>query len=169
IKAVVDYVTRNEPGVTLAMLGNSMGGALSICYAARDERVRAVVAQSPYASMRHSLSQGVRYFTGLPAFPFVPLMRFFSLPYVDLDAAEISPIAMLARLQDTPVLIMMGGADEVVNPQGAQQLYEAGGESARLWYEPALEHVNFHIDMAPEFERRVVEYLTTALRDTLSN
>lgn len=169
IQAAVDYVARHEPGVTLGIMGNSMGGALSICYAARDKRIRAVVAQSPYASMRHSLSQGIKYFTGLPAFPFVPLMRLFSLPYVDLDAADISPIAMLTQIQDVPVLIMMGGADEVVNPDGAQQLYEAGGEKTHLWYEPELDHVTFHTDMAPEFERRVVEYFNTALQPADSN
>lgn len=73
IQAVVDYVIAEEPHTHLGILGNSMGGALALCYAARDERIEAVVAQSPYASMRHSLKQGIRYFTGLPPSRLSPL------------------------------------------------------------------------------------------------
>jgi len=163
IQAVVDYVTEEEPHTRLGILGNSMGGALALCYAARDERIEAVVAQSPYASMRHSLKQGIKYFTGLPPFPFVPLIRMFSLPYVDLDAAHISPLQMMDKLQQKPVLILMGGADEVVDPQGAEQLYAAGGSATQFWFEPELEHVAFHSEKAAEFERRIVEFFRTHL------
>jgi len=163
IQAVVDYVIEEEPNTRLAILGNSMGGALALCYAARDERIEAVVAQSPYASVRHSLKQGIKYFTGLPPFPFVPLIRIFSLPYVDLDAAYISPLEMMKKLQQKPVLILMGGADEVVNPQGAEQLYEAGGLKTRFWFEPELEHVAFHSQTEAEFERRIVKFFSDNL------
>ena len=163
IQAVVDYVTGEEPHTRLGMLGNSMGGALALCYAARDDRIEAVVAQSPYASMRHSLSQGIKYFTGLPPFPFVPLIRMFSLPYVDLDAAQISPLQMMNKLQQKPVFILMGGADEVVNPQGAEQLYKAGGAATQFWFEAELKHVAFHGEKAADFERRVVEFFSAKL------
>jgi alpha-beta hydrolase superfamily lysophospholipase len=164
IQAAADYIAHEEPQSTLGILGNSMGGALSICYAASDARIRAVVAQSPYASMRHSLSQGIKYFTGLPAFPFVPLMRLFSLPYVDLDAEYISPVAMLSRLEHTPVMILMGGADEVVNPDGAEKLYAAGGETTHLWFEPELNHVNFHTEMEETFEEKIVDFFNASLK-----
>jgi fermentation-respiration switch protein FrsA (DUF1100 family) len=119
--------------------------------------------------MRHSLSQGIKYFTGLPAFPFVPLMRLFSLPYVDLDAEYISPLAMLSRLEHTPVMILMGGADEVVNPDGAEKLYAAGSETTQLWFEPELNHVEFHTEMKDEFEKRIVAFFNTALKPAQDN
>lgn len=164
IQAAADFVAHAEPQIRLGLLGNSMGGALALCYAARDARIEAVVAQSPYASVRHSLRQGIKYFTGLPPFPFVPLIRMFSLPYVDLDAAHISPLLMMEKLQQKPALILMGGADQVVNPQGAQQLYEAGGAATQYWFESELEHVAFHTDKAAEFERRIVEFFRANLR-----
>jgi alpha-beta hydrolase superfamily lysophospholipase len=163
IRAVVNYVSEQEPDTRLGILGNSMGGALSLCYAARDARIEAVVAQSPYASVRHSLAQGIKYFTGLPPFPFVPLIRMFSLPYVDLDAPHISPLRMMEHLHDKPVLILMGGADEVVNPKGAEQLHAAGGPKTQYWYESELEHVAFHREQVEEFERRIVEFFRTTL------
>lgn len=163
VKAAADYIATHEPGNTLGILGNSMGGALAVCYAAQDERIQAVVAQSPYASVRHSLKQGIKYFTGLPPFPFVPLIRMFSLPYVDLDNPNISPLAMMPALKGKPVLILMGGADEVVEPQGAKQLFQAGGNITRLWLEPELTHVAFHTDRAEQFERNIVEFFSTNL------
>ncbi|MDY0212702.1 MAG: alpha/beta fold hydrolase [Desulfuromonadaceae bacterium] len=163
VKAVADYIATCEPDNTLGILGNSMGGALSLCYAAQDERIKAVVAHSPYASVRHSLKQGIKYFTGLPPFPFVPLIRMFSLPYVDLDNPHISPLAMMPALKGTPVLILMGGADEVVEPQGAEQLFQAGGETTRLWFEPELTHVAFHTDIPELFERNMVDFFSDSL------
>ncbi|MDD2557282.1 MAG: alpha/beta fold hydrolase [Desulfuromonadaceae bacterium] len=163
VKAAADYIANREPDNTFGILGNSMGGALSLCYAAQDDRIQAVAAQSPYASVRHSLKQGIKHFTGLPPFPFVPLIRMFSLPYVDLDNPRISPLAMMPALKGKSVLIMMGGADMVVEPQGAEQLFRAGGETTRLWFEPELTHVAFHIDMPEQFERNMVEFFSTSL------
>ncbi len=163
VKAAADYITTHEPDSTLGILGNSMGGALSLCYAAQDERIKAVVAQSPYASVRHSLKQGIKHFTDLPPFPFVPLIRMFSLPYVDLDDPHISPLAQMPVLKGKPVLILMGGADEVVEPEGAEQLFQAGGEMTRRWFEPELGHVAFHIDMPEQFEHNIVEFFSNSL------
>ena len=163
IEAAIDYVVEHQPEVHVGIFGNSMGGALSICYAARDPRVEAISAQSPYASVRHSLKQGIKYFTGLPAFPFVPLIRMFSLPFVNLDSPDISPLVMMTRLNEHPVLILMGGADVVVEPDGGEMLYQAGGANTRLWYEPELGHVEFQSEKPEAFKRRVVGFFRTNL------
>jgi hypothetical protein len=57
----------------------------------------------------------------------------------------------------------MGGADEVVNPKGAEQLHAAGGPKTQYWYESELEHVAFHREQVEEFERRIVEFFRTTL------
>ncbi|MBN2646068.1 MAG: alpha/beta fold hydrolase [Desulfuromonadaceae bacterium] len=160
IAAGVEFILEQSPHERIGLLGNSMGGALSLCYAGRDERIAAVAAQSPYASVRHSLKRGVKRFTGLPAFPFVPLIRLHSRKVVDLDAQDISPLEMIRAIAPRPILLMMGGCDSVVEPSGIFALQQVAGNNCELWYEPELEHVAFQTERAEEFERRLVAFFS---------
>lgn len=159
IAAAADFLHQRNPAGAIGLMGNSMGGALALCYAARDPRIAAVVAHSPYASVRHSLRRGVKRFTGLPAFPFVPLIRLHSRTRVDLDASDIAPLACIGQIAPRPVLLLMGGRDSVVEPSGAFALQQAGGDHCQLWYEPELEHVAFLDERPAQFEQRLITFL----------
>src|SRR5690242_2634271 len=70
-----------EPGVDrdrIGMLGNSLGGSLVIEYAATHPTVRAIVANSAFSSLADTVATSVRFFTGLPPFPFAPLITFWA-------------------------------------------------------------------------------------------
>jgi cephalosporin-C deacetylase-like acetyl esterase len=53
----------------IGMLGNSFGGMLVIQYAAQNENIKAVVADSAFSSLNDTVSTSPTYFTDLPAFP----------------------------------------------------------------------------------------------------
>jgi uncharacterized protein len=48
----VGYALSKAPGLPLGLIGYSMGAAVAVLAAARDERVGAMVADSPFASER---------------------------------------------------------------------------------------------------------------------
>src|SRR5919107_3413849 len=50
--AAVGYALSRAPGVPLGLIGYSMGAAVAVISAARDERVEAIVADSSFASER---------------------------------------------------------------------------------------------------------------------
>ena len=50
--AAVEYSLARAPGLPLGLIGYSMGAAVAVMTAGRDERVGAVVADSPFASER---------------------------------------------------------------------------------------------------------------------
>ena len=56
----VDYVTERVPGAQIGAIGFSMGAAVVIQGAAREARVRAVVADSPFATHRDMLAARFR-------------------------------------------------------------------------------------------------------------
>jgi pimeloyl-ACP methyl ester carboxylesterase len=158
LEAAVNFLEQQLGITSIGLFGNSMGGALSLCYAARDSRIKAVIAQSPYASIGHSIKKGVKQFTGLPAFPFAPLVHFMAQRKLKINSNKIAPLNAIAKIHPRPVLLLMGGQDHYVEPQGIFALHHAAGDSAELWYEHHLDHVEFHEKHPAEFERQVMTF-----------
>jgi pimeloyl-ACP methyl ester carboxylesterase len=163
IAAAVDFLYQQEQVPTIAMFGNSMGGALAIAYAARDPRIASVISQSPYASVAHSINKGVSKFSGLPAFPFAPLIHYLAQHRLSINTDEVAPVNTIAKISPRPILLMMGGQDQTVEADGIFALQQAAGKQCELWFEPELDHVEFYQRLPEEFEQRIITYYDQAL------
>jgi fermentation-respiration switch protein FrsA (DUF1100 family) len=142
----------------IGMYGVSMGGSLTIQYAAENPSIRAIAMDSAFSSVSDTVATSVSYFTGLPAFPFAPMILFWSERLGAFRAEDMDAKLWIGRINPRPVFLMQGGADVVVSPESGRKLYEAAGEPKELWFDPALGHVQFLVKHADEFERRVVGF-----------
>jgi fermentation-respiration switch protein FrsA (DUF1100 family) len=122
---------RDVGGVWLA--GSSTGGALAICAAAEDERVRGVAtlaapasfsvwAQNPARLLAHARDLGIVRSAGFPADP-LAWGRVF---------ADLSPLTAASKLEPRPLLLVHGDNDEVVPVADARALAEAAAGTADL-------------------------------------
>jgi putative redox protein len=127
----LEDLVRAVGGVWLA--GSSTGGALAICAAAEDERVRGVAslaapasfgawAANPARLLAHSRDLGIIRSSGFPPDP-VAWGRVF---------AEVSPLTAASKLVPRPLLIVHGDQDEVVPVADARALAEAAVGTADL-------------------------------------
>ena len=142
----------------IGIFGNSMGGSLAIQAAAQFPVIKAVVAHSATASIRSTVETSVKYFTGLPPFPFAPMIMFWVKRDWGIDPDVLDFTAWIDDLSPRPVFLMQGGADAVIAPSSGQRLYDAANEPKELWFDAALDHVAFFDDRPEEFERRVVGF-----------
>src|SRR5579863_3008874 len=140
----------------IALVGVSMGGAISIQYAARNPRIAAVVADSAFSSMDDTIATSVRHFTGLPALPFASLIGFWVREETGLTRAEADTKQAIARISPRPVFLMQGGADTTISPDSGARLYDAAGQPKTLWFDPTLDHAKFFDQRRDEYERRVI-------------
>jgi fermentation-respiration switch protein FrsA (DUF1100 family) len=155
-----------QPGVDasrIGILGNSLGGTLAIELAARMPEVRAVVANSPFSSLRDTVETSVRFFTGLPPFPFVPLITFWAEREADISIDDVDATKWIGRIAPRPVLLMQGGSDVVISTSSGQRLYDAAREPKQLWFDPKVGHAGFDTAQPEEYERRVVRFFDAAL------
>lgn len=142
----------------IGILGNSYGGMLAIQYAAQNENIKAVVANCAFSSMPDTVTTSVKHFTGLPPFPFVPLIVFWAERETGIKMEEIDTTKWIPLISPRPVFLMQGGADTVISPSSGQILYDAAGEPKELWFDPELAHVKFDTERAEEYEERVAAF-----------
>ena len=118
-------------GVWIAGMGE--GGALALCAAQADERVRGVAALGAPVSLRdwareparlleHARRLGMVRKSGYP-----PDMAAWGREVGTLDA-----VGAARRLAPRPLLVVHGSADDTVRPDDARALSEAAGPSAEL-------------------------------------
>ena len=123
------------PGVDsgrLGVAGFSMGGATVLMGAAQIPEISAVVAQSTFTSLEDNLSHGVERMTGLPPFPFAPMIVFFAQREAGMDIRQVRPEEAAAAISPRPLLIMHSALDDLAAVENAYQLYAAAREPKDL-------------------------------------
>jgi alpha-beta hydrolase superfamily lysophospholipase len=160
---------RSRPDVDplrIGMFGVSMGAALAIEYAARNPQIKALVADCAFSSIEDTVETSVKFFTGLPTFPFAPMILFWMEREIGVDTQTIDAKRWIGKISPRPVLVMQGGADVVVSPTSGARLFEAAGEPKELWFDPELGHTEF-LKMRPrEFDVRVSGFFEKHLSRT---
>ena len=147
----------------IGIFGNSLGGSLAIQLAAQTQSIKAIVTHSAVASVRSTVETSIAYFTGLPPFPFTPMILFWVEQDWAMQPDLLDFTVWIAALDSLPILLMQGGADVVVASESGQLLYEAAREPKELWFEPDLGHVDFQRERSQEFSDRVVGFFNRHL------
>lgn len=165
VQGAVAYL-RSHPDVApdrIGALGQSLGGATVIRAAARTLEIRAVVAEGAFASLADFIANDFASFTGLPEFPFAPLMVALGEWQSGLDVKQVQPVDDVARLSPRPVLLIHGLADTAIPPENGRRLYQAAGEPKSLWQPEGVGHALAVHQQPAEFEARVSAFFDQAL------
>jgi len=140
VKAVIDWLIDRDlaqPGA-VALVGWSMGGAVSIQTAAIDERVGAVVADAAFARLRPMIYREARRIFP-PSVLCAPLGIWWAERRGDFSVRDAAPVSLADRVR-CPVLLIHGEADDVVPVRHASELRSALGENAEVWIVPGAGH-----------------------------
>ena len=151
----------SKPGVDpsrIGIFGVSLGGTIAIRYASETPSVAVVIADCAFSSIDDTIERSIRFFTGLPPFPFAPLIEFWTERRLGIATEDIDAKRWIGRISPRPILLMQGGADVVISPESGARLFAAAGEPKELWFDPELGHAQFLNRHPEEFERRVVAF-----------
>jgi pimeloyl-ACP methyl ester carboxylesterase len=148
----------------IGLVGHSLGGGIVIRAAARFPGVKATVAESAFTSLEDNIEEGVRELTGLPPFPFAPLVTFFGELETGLDIHQLRPIDDLAQISPRAIMFIHGKHDPVIVVENSQKLFDAAQEPKALYIIENADHGGLMQADPEEFERQIVSFLDTYLK-----
>src|SRR4051794_18375006 len=159
VHAAVDLLEARGLG-PVGIFGMSMGAATAILAAAEDERLAAIVADSPYGRLRWAIAQGARL-RGYPSFA-APLIATLGCGVTALHLRfplrAFDPIEVIGRIAPRPLLLMHGVEDDIIPVRSAYALFRRAGEPKELWLIEGLKHCQA-LEVRPEqFRDRVVGF-----------
>lgn len=132
VRGAVDYLERRADvdAARIGVLGVAMGGSVALMAAADDPRIRAVVAEAPYASLDALVQDALADEVGMPGLVLRPLATWIVKRRVGVPLDDRAPLDAAKRLGGRPVLLIEDSAGSVA---GTAAIYEALPAPKTLW------------------------------------
>jgi fermentation-respiration switch protein FrsA (DUF1100 family) len=155
----VDYAATRLPQARIGVIGFSMGAAIAIMGAARDARVRVVVADSPFATHRDVVAANFRRrVPALPADPFLRIADILLGRRAGYHFREVEPLSEVQRIAPRPLLIIHSTGDAVIPYHESERLYAAAGTPKELWIVDDVPHCGAYFLDRDAYCRRVTKF-----------
>jgi dipeptidyl aminopeptidase/acylaminoacyl peptidase len=141
----------------IGAMGFSMSAAAFIL--ARHPDIRAIVADSSYASLEDLVGRQFFFLPGPTKWPLVALTKLYARLLLGVEVEAAAP-ARTVRELTAPLLIIHGEVDSQIPVEHARQIY-ANADPARteLWIVPGADHGQAHAIEGPRYEIRVRTFL----------
>ena len=158
IAAAINYLkTRDEINPNrIGVMGFSMGGVTGLLSAAQGLEIKAVVADSPYASLSAMVNEVFRGYSFLK-WPFVELTRLWAKWILKFDFNEIS-LEQKANQISTPVLLIHAQNDPVIPSSNSQTIYDNLAGPKEIWLTDSSDHgANYYL-FKEEYQTKVLDF-----------
>ena len=135
VKIIVDFINK-LPGVgNIGLWGRSMGAATTMIYAHKDNRIKAIVMDSPFADFNILAKDLVLQQIKLPGFLIegaIKIVKMTIRKKNGLDIEKLKPIDSAPKTKQPAIFIHANG-DELINNKHSDMLYKVyGGKEKKL-------------------------------------
>jgi len=162
--AALAYVRQRIPTASIGVVGYSMGAAVGILATARDQSVKALVADSSFTAGDDVVAHGIEQVLRIPARPLVRLADMIVARRHGYRFSQARPIDVIGQIAPRPVFLIHGTDDTIVPVSHVRQLYAAAREPRMVWEVPGAEHCGGYFVDRITYSRRVVEFFDQYLR-----
>ncbi|MBI2955068.1 MAG: alpha/beta fold hydrolase [Chloroflexi bacterium] len=149
----------------VGVIGYSMGAATALLAAPEHPEIRAIVADAPFADLAELFYSRLHEATGLPRV-FNRGVTLMIRAIIGQDITSIKPVQAMARLEERPLLLIHGTADDIVPVEQTYTLQTAGVRNPNLetWIVPGSSHAQAYRDHPEEYLSRVISFFDRNLR-----
>ncbi|WP_180270649.1 alpha/beta hydrolase [Sporanaerobium hydrogeniformans] len=162
----IEYVKKNKQSSHIALMGWSMGAAISLFAGILSEDVEVIIADSPFSDLEECLNVTMPVYTKLPRFPFTVVTLRIVSRLLKIDMKELRPIEAIRSLKDKPLLLIHAKEDEIIPSEETKAIYEAIPHKGKveLWIPNIKGHILGHKLQKKEYQRRVLYFLKKYFR-----
>lgn len=147
----------------IGVLGMSMGAVVAVLVAARDQRVRALVGEAPFASSETIMTRALHHYYRLPSFPIAPLAKWLIERRLGQPLEVAEALHVVGHIAPRAVFLIANERDAVIGADETERLFQEAREPKRFWLIPGADHARGWQAAPEEYERRVLEFLGEAL------
>lgn len=154
-------INRNRVGLA----GESMGAAIALQVAAHNPLIRAVWADSPFASLRRITEEFVKRATRLPGAVLNPVL-WTTIQMANyrgkFDVHSVDPLALAAQIK-CPVYLVHGTADQLIATAHSESIYAALGGEKEIWFVEGARHARSIRFVKREYSERLTRFFRQML------
>jgi dipeptidyl aminopeptidase/acylaminoacyl peptidase len=167
VESAIDWLVREKrvQKENIGLAGESMGAAIALQVAAHNPWIRAVWADSPFASLERITSEFVERVTHLPRTVLHPVL-WTTIQVANyrgkFDVRTIDPLA-LAREIKCAVYLVHGTADQLIAVEHSSNIYDALGGKKELWLVDGARHARSARYAKQEYSKRLIKFFSEQL------
>ncbi len=162
VESAIDWLVKekriNRNRVGLA--GESMGAAIALQVAAHNPWIRAVWADSPFASLRRITEEFVKRATRLPGAVLNPVL-WTAIQVANyrgkFDVHSVDPLALAARIK-CPVYLVHGTADQIIATSHSESIHSALTGEKEIWFVDGARHARSIRHVKHEYSERLTRF-----------
>ena len=157
-KAIDSLAARGISSIgKIGLFGTSMGAAIAVQAASIEPRVRAVVAEGCFTSLRTITVDYQKRLLWMPWHFLRNVAMKRSEHIAHFSHHEVSPLRALATV-NVPILFIHGKSDARIRYQYSEQLFAAAHEPKALYLIDGANHTDIHNVAQKEYEERVAGF-----------
>jgi dipeptidyl aminopeptidase/acylaminoacyl peptidase len=158
VQAAVEYVKSREDvnPTRIGAMGFSMSASAFILTG--HPEVKAIVADSPYATLEGLIARQFFFLPGFTKWPFVALTKVYARIFLGVRVSDAAP-AEAVRDLNNPLLIIHGDADSQIPIEHSHTIYaNADTDKTQFWIVPGADHGFAHALESYQYELRVRQF-----------
>lgn len=136
----LDYLYELDSNAEVIVMGESMGGTISLLMTAKDKRIKAVIEDCCFSNAYYAVRDIMRSKLGIIAGIFMPIIN---MSMILLTGKSLKVVDAVKAIKDikVPVLIIHGAKDSKVNVANAHKIHKANTKNRIEIFNDA-EHAN---------------------------
>jgi pimeloyl-ACP methyl ester carboxylesterase len=156
------FLRRRQPGVPIAVVGRSMGGAAALL--ARSDDIDALVLESVYPSISEAVKNRVRQWLG----PLEPIPTWLLLAQLQwrlgISPTDLRPIDALREVE-CPVLVMTGAEDKHTTLAETRRMFDCIPTEKALEVFSEVGHKNLYGSDPEKYRERLLSFFEEYLKE----
>ena len=161
LKAAIKYI-KDQGSKHIVLMGFSTGAAASML-AAEEEKVEAVIADSPYAHLEDYLKRDLNRWVSLPPFPFNNTILYVMETMSGMDTSNADIEKSLEKLSPGRLLLIHGKGDGIIPVENSRSLNSRYAEIApgmsEIWETDDTGNATSYLKYPEEYMNKVFEFL----------
>lgn len=157
LQTAIDYL-QNKGFTKIGAMGFSLGGAVAILTASKDDRIKAIVSDSSFANidlMSYQFYQNLF----ILKYPLTELTKVWARLFLGINPQNIAPEKAAVNLK-IPILLIHSKKDQMIPFENAKKLQQAlnHNPNAQFFFPEEGIHGGLPVNLETEYKKRVTEF-----------